>query len=554
MAEPSSSQPGPSKPPSRQFPTSSTKRKAPNDEDKASTFPKRTKSSQSNTSADKSTGFRGERKPGGLIIKPLQPVPPKGKGKQREIPTATQEELEIDEEVKQMEAKTERLRVREAQAQAQATDLNTSIPPSQLKQLKQPVNRRSTPLMERTIDMMQPLPVRDTPVADRNRLMRGELPDRRSSLTRRGKRASSSFENKGIIPLPHKSLSPSNFHKHIDRELPEAHRARQLLVWCASRMAASSSRTISSKISPPLPPLTAEGVKMLEEVQKEVQKMLTEKTIDIIFSHRMDEDANRPKIKSHEQNVKNLKREDDFMRYIDRCKREAETWESMKHSYNARQASALDLLARQQKANQSHEWIPPDPSDELYAEELEIYQLARQTLESQTRKRADVLQLRMAETECKVDRVHAAVHVGAQFAKSASRHLDKHFHALAMALASRSRPETQPAEVSRLSRLVSNDPNPPSATGLGAPPDTMDMLRALARADMEHPRTEVADATRKAARDVQRVNATPGRNTSKAGPSGERRLTAVGTRGVPGTPRRPGTPRQRSEGPEGGPG
>lgn len=236
-----------------------------------------------------------------------------------------------------------------------------------------------------------------------------------------------------------------------------------------------------------------------------------------------------------------------------RCKREADTWESLKHTYNARQRTTLDALSRQQKSNQSHEWTPPDPSDESYEEELEAYQLARQILESQTRKKTgDVLQLRLAEAEGKVDRAHAAIHVGSQFAKLASQHLDKRFHALATALASRSQPQTDVKEVSTLSRLVSNDPNPSSASGLGAPPDTMAMLRALSRTDMEHPRREMADATRRAARDVQRVNATPGRSAAAAGPSSERRLTAVGSRGAPGTPRRPGTPRQRSEGPEGG--
>jgi len=58
---------------------------------------------------------------------------------------------------------------------------------------------------------------------------------------------------------------------------------------------------------------------MLKEIQKDVERMLMEKRIDIIFSHRMEEDADRPKVKPHEQNVKNIKREDDFMRYIDRC-------------------------------------------------------------------------------------------------------------------------------------------------------------------------------------------------------------------------------------------
>lgn len=127
------------------------------------------------------------------------------------------------------------------------------------------------------------------------------------------------FNSKILTAQPHASVSTSNFHKHIDRELPEAHRARHLLVWCASRSSARSKPGSSSEVNhPPLPPLTAEGTAILHEVQKEILKMLTEQRIDTSLSSRADGDGDRPKVKQHEQNVRNLKREDDFMRHIDR--------------------------------------------------------------------------------------------------------------------------------------------------------------------------------------------------------------------------------------------
>ena len=122
-----------------------------------------------------------------------------------------------------------------------------------------------------------------------------------------------------LAAQPHASVSTANFHKHIDRELPEAHRARHLLVWCASRTSARSGPSPSSQANNPLlPPLTAEGVTILQEVQEEMQKMLTEQRIDTSFSNRLEGDGDRPRVKQHEQNTRNLKREDDFMRHIDR--------------------------------------------------------------------------------------------------------------------------------------------------------------------------------------------------------------------------------------------
>ncbi|KAF8589354.1 hypothetical protein K439DRAFT_1657984 [Ramaria rubella] len=602
--------PPPVSTPSRHTSAPPSKRKV-SDEENNQTGPiKRNKSSQLLAPATKSKTLKGEKKAGGLIITPLPPTsnaaagsssihsiappsrppssqrsnhhpkhPPdklnsildqpgsstaaalnkksksKGKEKARGAVPLTRQDLEVEEDIRRMNAERERLRVREADAQSQSMEFTEPLlpPPSSIPRRRQSGfasgSGPSTP-GGTTIDITQPIPLRDTPTIDRNRAMRGEpVERRRSSLSRRGKRASSSFENTGVIPQPHASVASSNFHKHIDRELPEAHRARHLLVWCASRTSArpgSSSRVDN----PTLPPLTSEGVSMLQEVQKEVQKMLTEQRIDTSFSNRIEENG-KPQVKPHEQNVRNLKREDDFMRHIDRCKREDEAWTSVIQTYNARQASTMDALTRNRhQSGTLIDWIPPDTSDPLHERELQGVQLARRCKENASRKReGSPLSLRLAEVESKLDRLHSTLHISQQLTKRTTRHLDKRFEVLATALAARSQPPPQPNEISTLSSLVSANPNPPSATGLGAPPDTLSILRALARTDMEHPR-EMGDAARKAARDVQRVNATPGR--SSAGAMGERRLTAVTPRAAPGTPRRATTPRQRGEGADGG--
>jgi kinetochore protein Mis13/DSN1 len=224
--------------------------------------------------------------------------------------------------------------------------------------------------------------------------------------------------------------------------------------------------------------------------------------------------------------------------------------------YNARQASTVDALSRERQHNEtspSLDWIPPDTSDPLYEREFQGAQLARRCKENASGKRAmSPLTLRLEEVESKVDRVHSCLHISQQLMTRTTRHLDKRFEALATALAVRSQPTAQPSDVSTLAGLVSANPNPPSGTGQGVPPDTLSILRALTRTDLEHPRREMGDAARKAAREVQRVNSTPGKQSAGGAAGSSRRLTAVTPRVTPGTPRRAGTPRQKSEGPENG--
>ncbi|KAL3482239.1 Mis12-Mtw1 protein family-domain-containing protein [Aspergillus californicus] len=83
------------------------------------------------------------------------------------------------------------------------------------------------------------LPLADTPVIQRNREMRGKKSakgSRRSSLSMRGRRASSLIDSGASNALPHKKVDTAEFYKHIASDgLPEPRRMRQLLIWCATR-------------------------------------------------------------------------------------------------------------------------------------------------------------------------------------------------------------------------------------------------------------------------------------------------------------------------------
>ncbi|KAL2867278.1 Mis12-Mtw1 family protein [Aspergillus lucknowensis] len=83
------------------------------------------------------------------------------------------------------------------------------------------------------------LPLADTPVIQRNREMRGKKSSkgsRRSSLSMRGRRASSLIDSGASNALPHTKVDTAEFYKHIASDgLPEPRRMRQLLIWCATR-------------------------------------------------------------------------------------------------------------------------------------------------------------------------------------------------------------------------------------------------------------------------------------------------------------------------------
>jgi len=79
------------------------------------------------------------------------------------------------------------------------------------------------------------LPMSDTPIINRNKDMRKKgNSNRRSSLGSRGRRASSLIES-GQSAIPHREVDPTEFYKHIEADLVEPRRMKQLLMWCGER-------------------------------------------------------------------------------------------------------------------------------------------------------------------------------------------------------------------------------------------------------------------------------------------------------------------------------
>ncbi|KAG6875775.1 hypothetical protein C0992_002407 [Termitomyces sp. T32_za158] len=156
---------------------------------------------------------------------------------------------------------------------------------------------------------------------------------RRKSSVGRGKRISSSFEATGIITQPHTSVADTAFYKHIDSDLPDSERIRQLLIWCSARVASTASS------DSPLPKLSAAGEAVLRETQEDIVRKLAERRVDLsLFRGPGDSNADSGMnvvLAENKQNVTNRMWEGVYSRDIRRAEEEEEAWKKLSSAYDA---------------------------------------------------------------------------------------------------------------------------------------------------------------------------------------------------------------------------
>ncbi|KAG0702823.1 Mis12-Mtw1 protein family-domain-containing protein [Suillus ampliporus] len=492
--------------------------------------------------------------------------------KPREVPSSTREEPELDEDIRQMESETVHLRQRSRAKDA--IDPSFKFPPSTPKHSSQ----------RYPSDALHTLPNSETPQIERNKLLREgvSLPprtpqtrtpqhSRRTSMSARGKRISTSFETTGVIAQPHATVSDSSFYKHIDCDLPDPQRARQLLVWSAARAMTKISEASSSSSKPQSkskasssgsgkdpPPLDERKKQILKTVQDDFIRMLAEKKIDTsVYSHGPDGlVGDERNLKPNEQNVKNKEREIKFCEHIERAQAEADAWTQVDHFYNSyitnskadldrrRQAlqppSSAKAKGKQRAASQEPlddwGWLLPreDELSDDFREKIDL-DLIKRIMSDARSESKNILDERIAGVHFKVDSLFSFVNSAVQTTNVAESELDYRFSLLSLALSTRSRSLPPSSNGSSLSSHL-----PLIQIGLSqpTPEDQQDLFRALSRVDMDRPPAKVGDAARRAVREVQRVK-------EGGGFAGERRLTGLPS-GVGATPRKiPGTPRRK---------
>ncbi|KAF8072295.1 Mis12-Mtw1 protein family-domain-containing protein [Lyophyllum atratum] len=175
---------------------------------------------------------------------------------------------------------------------------------------------------------------------------------RKSSVGGRGKRMSSTFESTGVITQPHPTVADTAFFKHIDTDLPDAERVRQLLIWCSARASSSTTTTTTASSSssssshtagsssnppPPLPPLSVKAATALKATQDDIVRKLAERKVDLsLFGGRdeVEEEGGGEK-KANAQNVTNRTWEGVYGGHIRSAMEEEDAWKKVSYTYDA---------------------------------------------------------------------------------------------------------------------------------------------------------------------------------------------------------------------------
>ncbi|TPX64478.1 hypothetical protein SpCBS45565_g05871 [Spizellomyces sp. 'palustris'] len=198
------------------------------------------------------------------------------------------------------------------------------------------------------------LPSSDTPIIERNKQMRNSGGRRRSSLGLRGKRVSAAHN--GLCPPPHETIDPSDFYRHIDAELSDPNRMRQLLVWCAQRTLDGQSNEIKEDPADNLD-------RIFREIQEDVIAGLTSKKINTSWYHRPADSTPQPETPKklpHPQNEANARQLEEYQRDLERLKAEEQQWISLLKDHTAAHA---DVLARLE-SKPEHDPVKPSLNDD----------------------------------------------------------------------------------------------------------------------------------------------------------------------------------------------
>ncbi|PVF93394.1 hypothetical protein CPB86DRAFT_790176 [Serendipita vermifera] len=339
---------------------------------------------------------------------------------------------------------------------------------------------------------------------------------RRSSFAQRGKRVSGSFES-GEAVIPHDSVPSEKLYRHIDSDLPEPHRARHLLVWCARRAASdmSSGQKTSKKSK-----LDSQDTALLATVQDRVVRQLMELKIDIPlydlgFGLGSKKEKGEKPLEEDPANIKNREHKERLTKAEERARDEDAMWSKVIQDYNTLQSTVLSTLSAESSSKSRPFDVRLSELDDKWQkvdEELEFYRMECEKgseLDSKLAARCRMLPVKLDALRQSLSRSNA-------FTEQAKEFIDTLFASIDQSsLGNTTNPFSSTANKTSnlLMVLASSTTDPDTTKAKGA-----ELFKALAKSD---PNTKNYDA---------------------AAASAPRRLTTVIQ---PSTPRRmPGTPRK----------
>ncbi|KAG9109627.1 hypothetical protein FRC07_008278, partial [Ceratobasidium sp. 392] len=191
-----------------------------------------------------------------------------------------------------------------------------------------PANQSSSSVLSRAaLDSIEPVPISDTPVIVRNREIRqASQSRRRSSLSSRAS--------------PHPSVPSDTFFRHVDPDLPDALRLRQILCWTASR---ASDQTQPESSRSGLPPLSPALSDMLKSIQSTSVKRIASGQINTAISSAQPREG-KP-LAPNPRNAINAQAISRLEAYNQSCQAEDSAWSELIAAYNSQQATVVAALA-----------------------------------------------------------------------------------------------------------------------------------------------------------------------------------------------------------------
>lgn len=252
------------------------------------------------------------------------------------------------------------------------------------------------------------LPLSDTPIIRKNQEMRNKKSGvRRSSLGNRGKRASSI--GNGFVAVPHSAVSPKEFYKHLDADMPEPHRMKQLLLWSLKRVMETQEETYRQiKMNPAISAEDSTAISVARVIQEEIVRDVSEGRISTSWWNRpVDSDLTETVKKPNVQNVTNQRNFEAFDKRYNELLKEQDQW---KNKLEQIRTAAREVASSSSNAS--------DKSSVSLKKEFPMLEIVQTELS--TSATLDRLQASLTEMEYEVDRLDNFTHRAGAVSKAAA--------------------------------------------------------------------------------------------------------------------------------------